>query len=342
MLFPITHHACKAHLIFYTKILITTEIHMGTDHNHLYIGDTTQPQTQLMRYATYASVLTAAVIIVAKMFAWFYTDSLSLLSSLVDSILDIVASIINLFALRYALKPADEDHRFGHGKAEDIAAFSQSAFIAGSAIFIGTEAISRFLNPTAIEHSMIGIWVMLFSIIMTTILVMFQRYVVKRTKSTIVEADSLHYLTDFYVNIAVIVALLLYQFFDLKFVDPIFALGIAAYIFYTAWKVARKSFDHLMDKEFEEEDRQKIIVTALQHPLVKGLHDLRTRSSGIKPFIQFHLELDGDISLTEAHTISDEVEALVMKAFPNAEVLIHQDPEGLESLPDQVKKSDLP
>ena len=283
---------------------------------------------KMMRLATVFSVGVALIIISVKLVAWVMTDSLSLLSSLVDSVLDVLASLISFFAVRYSLQPADEDHRFGHGKAEDIAAFAQSAFIAGSGAFIFIEAISRFITPHKIEHEAVGIAVMVFSSILTLALISYQRHVIKHTNSSAIKADSLHYHTDLLVNALVILSFIVVMVWDVPIVDPILAFVISAYIFMSAWKVGRGAFDKLMDKEFDDSERKRIMDVILSHPEVKGMHDLRTRSSGIKPFIQFHLELDREISLVKAHEISDVVEMELIEIFPNAEVLIHQDIEG--------------
>lgn len=295
---------------------------------------------RLMRLATYASVTVAGLIIVAKFFAWIVTDSLSMLSTLVDSMLDILVSIINMAAVHYALKPADEDHRFGHGKAEDIASFAQAAFIAGSAVFITIEAITRLVTPHTIESPRLGIAVMVYSIVLTVALLVFQRYVINRTRSTVISADSMHYKTDLLVNLAVIVALLGSMFWDTLYMDTLIALAIAAYIFKSAWEIGREAFNKLMDKELDEPTRDQIKAIVLEHKEVKGMHDLRTRYSGIQLFIQFHLELDGSVTLYDAHKIAEEVEKDILKAFPNAEVTIHEDPEDTEVislLKEQVK-----
>jgi ferrous-iron efflux pump FieF len=280
-----------------------------------------------MRIATYASTGTAMLIILMKIVAWLFTGSLSLLSSLIDSFLDIGASLVNLFAVRYALQPADDDHRFGHGKAEDIAAMLQAAFIVGSAVFITIEAIKRFIEPAPISNAGIGISVMVASALLTAVLVTFQRYVIRLTGSNVIKADSLHYMTDLSVNLAVILGFIIVHYTLWDWVDPLLALGIAAYIFIAAWHVARDAFDRLMDKELPESTRQRIMHVVLAHKEVRGLHDLRTRYVGHRPFIQFHVELDGDMTLDRAHQISDEVEANIIAAFPDAEVIIHQDPE---------------
>jgi ferrous-iron efflux pump FieF len=280
----------------------------------------------LIRMATSASLFVAGILIILKLGAWAYTDSLSLLSSLVDSVLDIAASIINFIAARYALQPPDEDHRFGHGKAEDLAALGQAIFIAGSGLFITFEAVRRLVLPTPIDHSEIGIGVMIISIILTTGLVLFQRYVIMRTTSNIVKADSLHYLTDILSNLAVIAAIIASTYFGWLYADPLMAIAIAALIIGGAIHIAKNGFNNLMDREFEDEERDKIIQIVNQHPKSLGLHDLKTRRSGIYSFIQFHLDLDENLSLREAHDIGDEVEDMLKVAFPNADVLIHQDP----------------
>jgi ferrous-iron efflux pump FieF len=283
-----------------------------------------------MRLATYASVAVALGLIAVKIVAYVLTDSVSMLSTLIDSLLDMAASLINLFAVRTALVPPDREHRFGHGKAEPLAAMGQSAFIAGSAAFLLVEAGNRLVNPTTVQNSAFGIGVMAVSIAATISLVTFQRYVVRRTGSVAIKADSLHYFSDLLVNCAVIVALVLWRQFGWTFVDPLFAGAIGIYILFTAWQIAQGAFDVLMDRELPDAARRKIRDIALANHAVRDLHDLRTRSSGQSTFIQFHLELDGDMPLSRAHQVSDEVEDAILVAFPGAEVIIHQDPEGLE------------
>lgn len=283
-----------------------------------------------MRLATYASVATAAILIAVKLVAWLYTDSISLLSTLVDSVLDIFASLVNLAAVRHALTPADKEHRFGHGKAEPLAALGQAAFISGSALFLIFEAGHRLFDPEPLAHTTLGIWVMVFAIAATFALTRFQAYVVRKTGSMAIRADSLHYVGDLLVNISVIVALLLVAELGWLWVDSVFGLAIAVYISTNAWRIAHGAYDMLMDRELPDEERQRIKEIVLAHPRVMDLHDLRTRSSGPYAFIQIHLELDGAMSLLESHEIADEVEALIREAFPEAEVLIHQDPHGIE------------
>ncbi len=285
---------------------------------------------RLMRLATYASVTVAVVLVVSKFAAWLMTDAVSLLSTLIDSLLDAGASLLNLLAVRHALEPADKEHRFGHGKAEPLAGLAQAAFICGSAVFLVIEAGERLFNPRTIENTDVGYAVMVLAIVLTLFLVVFQRYVVGKTGSIAITADSAHYQMDILVNASVIVSLWLVSRFGWTLADPLIALIIAGYIFWGARRIGLIAYDMLMDRELEDGERQKILDIALSHPGVKGLHDLRTRSSGNQVFIQMHLEMDGEISLLDAHTISDAVEASVLEAFPNAEVLIHEDPEGLE------------
>lgn len=285
---------------------------------------------RLMRVATYAAVSVASILVVAKLAAWMATGSVSLLSTLIDSLLDVAASAVNLLAVRHALEPADREHRFGHGKAESLAGLAQSAFITGSAVFLFIEAGNRLYNPRDIENTDIGYMVMGLSIVLTLILVGFQRYVVKRTQSAAIGADSLHYQMDVLVNVGVIISLLLVSRMGWQWADPAIAVLIAIYIVRGAWEIAQDALDVLMDRELSDEDRQQIRALALKHDDVQGVHDMRTRSSGQQIFIQLHLELDGEMPLMRAHDIADAVEADILLAFPNAEVIIHQDPEGIE------------
>jgi ferrous-iron efflux pump FieF len=284
---------------------------------------------RLMRLATYASVAVAGLLIGVKLFAWLATDSVSILSTLLDSVLDAAASMINLFAVRHALTPADREHRFGHGKAEPLAALGQSAFVAGSAVLLIVEVVRRFWRPQPIENGDVGIAVMLGSILLTVVLVLFQRQVVRKTGSLAISADRLHYLGDVLVNSGVILALVLTELLGWRLIDPVFGAIIAVYILYTAWKIARSSLDMLMDRELPDDERQRIRQLALAHPEVRALHELRTRASGPKIFIQFHLEMDGAMSLNEAHRVADQVEDEILVAYPGAEVIIHQDPSGI-------------
>lgn len=279
----------------------------------------------LLKLASIASVVTAFSLIVAKLAAWSVTGSVSLLASLVDSVMDSIASLINLFAIRYSLQPADKEHRFGHGKAEPLAGLAQAAFIAGSAIFLVFHAVDRLRFSHQLEQIGIGIGVMILAIVMTLILLAIQRYVIRKTDSTAIRADSLHYLTDLLTNISVLLALYL-STLGLTWADPVFAIAVAIYIFYSAYQIGHEAFQQLMDRELPDDILEKIQSTALKHPAVKGTHELRTRQSGQTRFVQLHLELDENLSLKQAHEIADEVEKEIKAFIPGAEVIIHQDP----------------
>lgn len=289
---------------------------------------------RLMKGATYASVAVASTLIAAKLAAWLATDQVSLLASLVDSLLDAMASLLNLFAVRQSLVPADAEHRFGHGKAEALAGLGQAVFIAVSALFLAVAAIQRLHQPVLPDHTVWGLGAMALSIVLTLALVLFQRHVTRRTGSVAVAADSLHYLSDLVTNSTVIAALLIVAWRpDLAWADPVGALLVAAGILWGAVAILRSALDHLMDREFDDDARAEIQKIVLAHPEARALHDLRTRQAGLHGFIQFHLELDGAISLSEAHRISDEIEAELLKRFPGADVIIHQDPAGHEDVP---------
>ncbi len=285
---------------------------------------------RLMRRATYASIAVALAMIGVKLAAWLATDSVSLLSSLLNSLLDGAASMVNLVAVQQALVPPDREHRFGHGKAEPLASLGQAAFIAGSAVLLLIEALQHLLTPQPISNTGLGLAVMIFAIIVTLVLVTFQRRVVRRTASLIVSADEMHYRADLVLNGTVMVSLLATTWLDWVYLDPIFGAAIGFWIIYGAWRVANKAILQLMDHELPDEARARIRQIALGHPEVRSVHDLRTRASGPTAFIQIHLEMDGKLTLAEAHRISDAVEADILAAFPRAEVMIHQDPEGVE------------
>jgi len=285
---------------------------------------------RLMRLATYASVTVAGILVIAKSGAWLATDAVSMLSTLVDSLLDAGASIISLVAVRHALQPADKEHRFGHGKAESLASLAQAAFVSGSALFLLFEAGQRFLHPRGIENPAVGYGVMAVSIALTIALVLFQRRVVKRTGSLAIRADSLHYRMDVLINFGVIVSLFLVGQLGWNHADPVFALAIAFYIFWGAWEIARDALQILMDRELPDADRKRILEIARAHPDVLDAHDLKTRTSGLSVFIQLHLEMDPDIKLRDAHEISEAVMLSIEEAYPAAEVLIHEDPAGVE------------
>jgi ferrous-iron efflux pump FieF len=284
---------------------------------------------QLMRLASYASVAVALCLIGLKLWAYLATNSISLLSSLSDSLLDVIASTITLFAIRVALTPADREHRFGHGKSEGVAALAQSLIVFASAIYVAAEAIGRLVDPTPITHPELGLGVMLVSLGLTLILVLFQRHVATKTRSVAIAADELHYRADLATNMAVIAAIFLTNRTGWYWLDPVVGLVVVAFILSSVKAIMARAFDELLDRELPDEDRRHIQELAQRHPEVKGFHDLRTRSAGRAKFIQLHLELEPQLTLSQAHQISDAVEHDLQQAFPDAEVLIHTDPYGL-------------
>ena len=284
---------------------------------------------RLMKLATYAAVSVALILVAIKLWAWLTTDSVAMLGSLVDSTLDVMVSTVNLLAVHAAVTPADREHRFGHGKAEAIAGLLQALVISASAIFLMVQSVERIITPEPIERGLIGVGVMVVSIVLTFGLVWYQRYVITHSRSLAIKAENLHYVSDLLMNLGVIVALVVSGLLGVPYVDPIIAILIAIILLDGSRKIAIQSFDMVMDREFPDEDRQKIKDLVLAHSEVVAMHDLRTRSSGTSSFIQFHIELDPTISLMKSHDISDEVEASVAAVFPHAEILIHQDPHGI-------------
>ena len=281
--------------------------------------------SQLIKLATWASVVVALSLIVIKTWAWDETQSVSLLASLIDSIMDSAAALINFFAVRYAMAPADKEHRFGHGKAEALAGLAQALLILGSIGLLLSQTLGRLWDPVVIENTPFGIIVMAASMGLTGALVLLQRQVVKQTKSTAIEADSLHYTSDLLMNLGVIIALVLATYGHYG-ADPYLALSIGAYVIYSAWGIAKTAFDLLLDHELSDEQRQRITQMAKTHPLVLGMHDLRTRQSGHMQFIQLHLELQDRMLLIQAHDVADEIELRILQLFPYADVIIHLDP----------------
>jgi ferrous-iron efflux pump FieF len=280
-----------------------------------------------------AAVSVAVVLVAIKLWAWIATDSVAMLGSLLDSALDLFASTVNLVAVHHALTPADREHRFGHGKAEALASLTQAAFIAGSAAFLFWESITRLITPMPIDHSMSGLVVIGVSIALTLALVLYQRSVIRRTRSLAIAADRLHYASDILSNLGVVVALVLAGLFGIAIADPLIGLAIGALIAWSAFNIARGAYDELMDREFDDADRQRIKDIVGRHGDVVSMHELRTRRAGHRSFVQLHLVLPPGLSLVEAHRISEEVEREIERVFPDTEVLIHQDPAGFDDPP---------
>lgn len=282
--------------------------------------------------AAYASVAVSLFLIALKFAAWLATGSVALLSSLVDSLLDVVAAGVNLFAVRRAAEPADREHRFGHGKAEPLAALGQAAFLAGGALLVTFEAINRIVIPAPISQATLGIIVMIVSIVVDGGLVLYQRHVVRVTRSVAIGADELHFRSDLFVNGAVLVALILDRLFAAPLLDPIFGGAIGLWIIWGSIRLLRVSMDQLMDHEMPDADRARIRAIAEAESEVTAVHDLKTRLAGPTAFIQLHLEMDGTMDLRRAHEITDRVEAQLRDAYPQAEIIIHEDPAGLEEM----------
>ncbi|WP_447745564.1 cation diffusion facilitator family transporter [Pseudomonas nicosulfuronedens] len=280
----------------------------------------------LMRLATFASLGVAITLIVAKGIAWWLSGSVSLLAGLTDSLLDGAASFLNLLAVHYAIRPADDDHRYGHGKAESLSGLAQALFIAVSAVLVGAQAFDRLQHPAPVEAVGWGIAVMVLSLVLTACLLAVQGYVVKITGSNAIRADSLHYRSDLLLNSSILVALLLAQF-GWQQMDAIFGLGIALYILWSSFQIARESVAVLMDEELPPDVSTRMLELVREVPGVLGAHDLRTRISGTHWFVQLHLELPGELSLSKAHYLCDEAVLAIHKEFPRAEVLVHADPQ---------------
>lgn len=283
-----------------------------------------------MRLATIWAIVAASILIVIKAVAWILTGSVSILGSLMDSLMDAMASTINFFAVRHSLMPPDKEHRFGHGKAEAIAGLAQFAIMAGSAVFLLLESIDRLINPQVLTQPTVGLVIIIISVFVTIMLVAYQRQVIKKTGSLAVSADELHYRGDILMNGAVLVAIFASGTMGLSRIDALLGLGIAFYLGFVASQIARRAYHELMDHEFEPEERDKVLSVIMMDPEVVSVHDLRTRQSGLHKFIQFHLELSPEITLLRAHEIADRVEAKLLEHYPEADIIIHQDPAGLE------------
>ncbi|MBF8732266.1 MULTISPECIES: cation diffusion facilitator family transporter [Pseudomonas] len=280
---------------------------------------------RLLRLATRASLAVATILVVSKAVAWWLSDSVSLLAGLTDSALDAVASFLNLLAVHYALRPADDDHRFGHGKAEALAGMAQALFIGVSAVLIGVQAVDRLQSPQPLGDTAAGIAVMLLSLVLTLALLTFQRKVIRATGSTAVRADSLHYRSDLLLNGSILLALMLARF-GWPQLDALFGLGIALYILWSAVQIARESTAILMDQELPADIGERMLELVCAIPGVKGAHDLRTRVSGNRWFVQLHLELSGELKLHDAHELCVQASAAIRQRYPRADVMVHADP----------------
>ena len=286
---------------------------------------TTASYSRWVTLAGLASTATAAVLILAKLIAWLLTGSSSLLASLTDSLMDISASLINLFALRYSLTPADHDHSFGHGKAESLASLAQAAFITGSALVLVMNGISRLINPEPLKNLDIGLWVTVGSLALTLVLVAFQSLVVQKTQSQAIRADRLHYQSDVLFNIGVLLALGC-SWYGWLWADGLFAILLGLFILKGALEIGYEAVQTLLDRQLPDGERAQIVELVKSVPGVHGIHDLRTRQAGPLRFIQLHMELDDTLPLMRAHDLADQAETLILDKYPGADVIIHMDP----------------
>ncbi len=286
-------------------------------------------RAKLTQSAALASIVTALFLAGMKVWAVLQTDSTAMLGSLADTSLDLIASVGTLVGVWIAARPADEDHRFGHGKAEALAAMFQVVLITMSAAGLAYRAIDQLLLGARPAGADEGIVVSVIAMIGTLALLAWQRHVIRKTGSLAISTDHLHYKSDLLLNLAVIAALVLDTYLAVSGADALFGLAIALWLAWGAWRAAGEAIDHLMDKEWPEEKREAFLEVLARQPELRGVHDLRTRTSGAHDFVQFHASVDGSMSVSEAHRIMDEIEARIEKEFPGVEVLIHPDPEGL-------------
>lgn len=285
-------------------------------------------RARLTTRAALASIVMAVALIVLKAYASWHTGSVAMLGSLADSALDLVASLITLAGVRWAAMPADDDHRFGHGKAEALAALVQVILITISALAIGWRAIERFASGAPTQGLELGIGVSIVAIAATFALLAYQRHVIRQTGSVAIRTDNVHYQSDLLLNLSVIAALALDQLLGFRLADPIFGLAIAAWLLFGAWRAASQSVEQLMDKEWPAGERDAFLAAARDYPELDGLHDFRTRHSGTHRFVQFHVWVPADWTVREAHDRMDAVEEKLQARFPGTEILIHLDPEG--------------
>lgn len=284
---------------------------------------------RLNRSAALASISVALLLVTLKVWAAWTTGSTAMLGSLADTVLDLVASIATLAGVWIAAQPDDHNHRFGHGKAEALAAMFQIVLIAISALSLAARAIGQFINGVRPEGAEGGIAVSVIAMVATVALLAWQRHVIRRTGSLAISTDHVHYQSDLLLNLAVIAALALDQYAGIAGADPLFGLGIAAWLGWGAWGASQEAVNQLMDHEWDDRKKDRFLEVVARHPELKGLHDLRTRTSGNRDFVQFHVAVDPNMTVRRAHDVMDEIEAKLMAEFPDIEILIHPDPEGL-------------
>lgn len=289
----------------------------------------TEKNNRLKKYAASASIFLAVLLIILKLAAFLKTDSLAVFSSLIDSLTDLFASAVSFTAIYFATKPASHNHRYGYGKSEALSALLQAVFVAASGVFVIFDGIKRIIHPVVITQTSIGIWIMLFSIFATALLVSYQSFVAKKTNSLAIKADMAHYTVDFITNTSVVLSLFMIHFFGFLYFDIITAFFISSYLLYNAYQLAKESIEQITDKELSVEIREKVENIVKNSEGVHGMHDFRTRSLGDVFYFEFHIELDGNISLNTAHELTELVEQKILAVYPNSQILIHQDPLGV-------------
>ncbi|MFM5953652.1 MAG: cation diffusion facilitator family transporter [Novosphingobium sp.] len=282
----------------------------------------------LNKSAAFASIAVATLLVGLKAWAVLSTGSTAMLGSLADTVLDLVASLATLAGVWVAAQPDDDNHRFGHGKAEALAAMFQVVLISLSALSLAFRAIDRMIAGARPEAAEGGIVVSLIAMAATLALLAWQRRVIRQTKSLAISTDHVHYQSDLLLNLAVIAALALDQYAGFAGADPLFGLAIALWLGWGAWGASQQAIEQLMDHEWPDERKAAFLEVVARHPEIKGLHDLRTRTSGSRDFVQFHLAVNPDMTIRQAHVVMDEVESILQAEFPGVEILIHPDPEG--------------
>lgn len=295
----------------------------------MQVKENKEDLNRLKRLAATLSVSLAVALCFLKIFGSIYTGSLAILSSLIDSLADVFASSLSFVAIKFSTRPASLEHRYGYGRAESISALAQSAFIAGSGLFVMYDGITRIISPAPLEQTDFGIMVMTISLLATLALIAFQKYVTKKTASPAIKADSAHYTVDVLTNLSIIISLLVVKFLGINWFDILTAFVISAYLIFNAYKLAAEAVSALTDRELSPEIRQKVIDIVNNSDGIKGYHDFRSRDLGGTYCFEIHLELDGNLTLNITHQLTDKVEEAIKKQFPEAQVIIHQDPYGL-------------
>lgn len=285
---------------------------------------------KLKKIAATASISLALILCLIKGFAVVYTNSLAVLSSMVDSLSDVFASLVTFLAVNISVKPASDNYRYGYGKAEALSALFQAGFVAIAGFFILYDTILRFKNPVTLTQTNIGLLIMIFSLLATSALVIFQNIVAKKTSSQAISADLLHYRIDILTNLSIIFSLATANFWKITWLDPLIAGAISTYLLYNAYKLGLEAINLLLDRELNNNIRLSIFDIIASHPLSPKIHDLRSRDLGGCYLFEFHLELDGNLNLYTAHKYTEEIEFLIKKVYPNSQIIIHQDPVGIE------------